>query len=132
MPIARVLIANRGEIAVRIIRACEALGIETVLAVSQADRDSLPARLADRAVCIGPAPAARSYLNIPAIVTAALGTGCDAVHPGYGFLAESAGPCPGLRRQWADRSSGHLRSTSAVWATSWRRGQSRAAAAFQP
>jgi acetyl-CoA carboxylase biotin carboxylase subunit len=89
MTIARVLIANRGEIAVRIIRACQALGIETVLAASQADLDSLPARLADRTVCIGPARAADSYLNIGALVMAALGTGCDALHPGYGFLAES-------------------------------------------
>jgi len=89
MTITRVLIANRGEIAVRIIRACEALGIETVLAVSDADRDSLPARLAHRTICIGPASATASYLNIGAIVTAALGTESDAVHPGYGFLAES-------------------------------------------
>ena len=89
MSIRRVLIANRGEIAVRIIRACKQLGIETVLAVSEADRESLPARLADRAVCIGPASAQQSYLNSAAIVSAALGTGSDAVHPGYGFLAES-------------------------------------------
>jgi len=89
MTITRVLIANRGEIAVRIIRACEALGIETVLAVSEADRDSLPPRLAHRTICIGPASASASYLNIGAIVTAALGTESDAVHPGYGFLAES-------------------------------------------
>lgn len=87
--ISRVLIANRGEIAVRIIRACQALGIETVLAISEADRDSLPARLADRTICIGSASATDSYLNFKAVVTAALGTGSDAVHPGYGFLAES-------------------------------------------
>src|ERR1700733_12464743 len=86
--ISRVLIANRGEIAVRIIRACQALGIETVLAISDADRDSLPARLADRTICIGSASAADSYLNFKAVVTAALGTGSDAGHPGYGFLAE--------------------------------------------
>ena len=89
MTISRVLIANRGEIAVRIIRACQALGIETVLAVSDADRDSLPARIAGRAICIGPASTTESYLNVKAIVTAALATGSDAVHPGYGFLAES-------------------------------------------
>ena len=89
MTVSRVLIANRGEIAVRIIRACQALGIESVLAVSDADRDSLPARIADRSICIGPASAAASYLNVKAIVAAALGTGSDAVHPGYGFLAES-------------------------------------------
>src|SRR5829696_3204721 len=90
MRIARVLIANRGEIALRIIRACQGLGIETVLAASEADRDSLPARLADRTICIGPARASESYLNVNALVTAALATGADALHPGYGFLAESA------------------------------------------
>ena len=89
MPISRVLIANRGEIAVRIIHACRALGIDTVLAVSDADRESAPARIAGRTICIGPAPAADSYLNIKAIIAAALGTESDAVHPGYGFLAES-------------------------------------------
>ncbi len=89
MTASRVLIANRGEIAVRIIRACQGLGIETVLAVSEADRDSLPARIAGRTVCIGAASTTDSYLNIKAIVAAALGTGADAVHPGYGFLAES-------------------------------------------
>jgi acetyl-CoA carboxylase biotin carboxylase subunit len=90
MAIRRILIANRGEIAVRIIRTCRALGIETVLAVSEADRDSLGARMADRALCLGPAAPAASYLNIPAVVQAALGAGCDAVHPGYGFLSERA------------------------------------------
>jgi acetyl-CoA carboxylase biotin carboxylase subunit len=88
--IRRVFVANRGEIAVRIIRACHELGIEAVLGTSEADRDSLPARLADRAVCIGPAPAAQSYLRHDTLVTAALGTGCQALHPGYGFLAERA------------------------------------------
>ncbi len=86
--ISRVLIANRGEIAVRIIRACRELGIETVLAVSQADKESLPAKMADRSVCIGPAPPSESYLKVNTIIAAALGTGADAVHPGYGFLAE--------------------------------------------
>jgi acetyl-CoA carboxylase, biotin carboxylase subunit len=86
----RVLVANRGEIAVRIIGACKKLGIETVVAVSQADRDSLPARIANRAVCIGPPRATESYLRPEILVTAALGTGCEAVHPGYGFLAERA------------------------------------------
>jgi acetyl-CoA carboxylase biotin carboxylase subunit len=85
----RVLIANRGEIAVRIVRTCRRLGIETVLAVSAADRDALPARLADRTVPIGPADPAASYLDVDAIVGAALATGADAVHPGYGFLAEN-------------------------------------------
>jgi acetyl-CoA carboxylase, biotin carboxylase subunit len=86
--IRRVLIANRGEIAVRVIRACQMLGIETVIATSEADRDALPAQLADRAVCIGAARSIDSYLNYRAIVTAAMATGCDAVHPGYGFLSE--------------------------------------------
>ncbi len=86
--ITRVLIANRSEIAVRVIRACQELGIKTVLAVSEADRESLPARMADRSVCIGPAKATESYLKVGTIVSAALGTGADAVHPGYGFLAE--------------------------------------------
>ena len=88
--IRRLFIANRGEIAVRIIRACRKLGIEAVVGVSAADRDSMAARLADRAVCIGPAQAAESYLNQKAVVMAAMGTGCDALHPGYGFLSERA------------------------------------------
>jgi len=86
--ISRIFIANRSEIAVRIIRACRELGIESVVAVSQVDQDSLPARIADRAVCIGSAPPAKSYLNVNAIVAAALGSGAQAIHPGYGFLAE--------------------------------------------
>ena len=90
MAIRRVFIANRGEIAVRIIRTCKQLGIETVLAVSAAARDSLPARLADRAVCVGPARSSDSYLLVNTLVHAALATGCDAVHPGYGFLSERA------------------------------------------
>jgi acetyl-CoA carboxylase, biotin carboxylase subunit len=90
MAIRRILIANRGEIAARIIRTCRALDIETVLAVSSADRDSEPARQADRVVCIGPARSADSYLNAPAIVHAAVATGADAIHPGYGFLSERA------------------------------------------
>lgn len=89
-PFKRVLVANRGEIAVRIIRACNELGIESVAAVSEADRDSLAAKMATRAVCIGPASASQSYLRPEILVTAALGSGCDAVHPGYGFLSERA------------------------------------------
>jgi acetyl-CoA carboxylase biotin carboxylase subunit len=89
MTIARVFVANRGEIAVRIVRACRALGLEAVVGVSDVDRDSAAARLADRAVCIGPARASESYLKPETIVQAALGTGCDAIHPGYGFLSEN-------------------------------------------
>jgi acetyl-CoA carboxylase biotin carboxylase subunit len=90
MGLARVIVANRGEIASRIIRACDALDLETVLTVSDADRDSLPARQAGRVVCIGPAAPSKSYLNRKAIVAAALGTAADALHPGYGFLSESS------------------------------------------
>lgn len=87
--IRRVLIANRGEIAVRILRTCRELGIETVGVFSEADREALHSRLADRAVCIGAAPPSESYLDLGAVLAAAVGTQVDAIHPGYGFLAES-------------------------------------------
>ena len=85
----RVLIANRGEIALRVLRACRELGIETVAVYSQADADALHVQLAGQAVCIGPAKAADSYLNQNALLTVAKATGCDGVHPGYGFLSEN-------------------------------------------
>jgi len=86
----KILIANRGEIALRVIRACRELGIRTVAVYSQADRDSLHVRFSDEDVCIGPPPGRESYLNIPRIIAAAEITGADAIHPGYGFLAENA------------------------------------------
>ena len=86
----KVLIANRGEIALRIIRTCREMGIPTVAVYSTADRDSLPVKFADEAVCIGPPPSAKSYLHVPSIIAAAEVTGADAVHPGYGFLSENA------------------------------------------
>ena len=85
----RVLIANRGEIAVRVIRALHELEIEAVAIYSTADKESMHVRLADRAVAVGPAPASQSYLNIPSVIAAATTTGCEAIHPGYGFLAEN-------------------------------------------
>ena len=113
----RVLVANRGEIAVRVIRTCRRLGIETVLTVSDADAESLPARLADRVIRIGPAPASASYLNVDAVMGAAAAAGADAVHPGYGFLSENArlaracaaagivfiGPDPGVLEATGDK-----------------------------
>jgi acetyl-CoA carboxylase biotin carboxylase subunit len=87
----KILIANRGEIALRVLRACRELGVEAVVAYSEADRESLPVQLADEAICIGPADAKRSYLSAPAVISAAIITGCDAIHPGYGFLSEDEG-----------------------------------------
>ncbi len=113
----KVLIANRGEIAVRVIRACHEMGLKTVAVHSDVDAEALHVRFADEAVCIGPADATRSYLDVPALIAAAEITGADAVHPGYGFLAENAGfaetcircgltfigPTPNDMRQWGEK-----------------------------
>jgi len=113
----KILIANRGEIALRILRACRELGAKTVAVHSEADARALHVRFADEAVCIGPPAASRSYLNIPAIISAAEITGADAIHPGYGFLSEDAefaricakcgitfiGPSPEAMRAWGDK-----------------------------
>ena len=113
----KILIANRGEIALRILRACRELGVKTVAVHSEADARALHVRFADEAVCIGPPPAGKSYLNIPAIISAAEITAADAIHPGYGFLSENAqfaricarcgitfiGPTPEAMRAWGDK-----------------------------
>ena len=88
--IRKLLIANRGEIAVRIIRACREMGIETVAVYSEADRESLHTQLADEAICIGPGPSSESYLNMERIMSATMVSGADAIHPGFGFLSENA------------------------------------------
>jgi acetyl-CoA carboxylase, biotin carboxylase subunit len=113
----KILIANRGEIAMRVIRTCRAMGIRTVAIHSTADEGALHVRFADEAVCVGPGEASKSYLNVPSIIAAAEVTGADAVHPGYGFLSESAafaeicqkchltfiGPSPAAMRAWGDK-----------------------------
>jgi acetyl-CoA carboxylase biotin carboxylase subunit len=118
----KILIANRGEIALRVIRACRELGIQTVVVYSEADAHSLPVHLADEAICIGPASARESYLNIPAIMSAALISGAQAIHPGYGFLSENAdfaevckehglvfiGPPPEVLRRFHDKVATRL------------------------
>src|SRR5215472_19387986 len=86
----QILIASRVKTDLQVLRACRELGIETVVAYSEADRDSLPVRLADKRICIGPGPSSKSYLNIPNLISAALLTGSEAIHPGYGFLSENA------------------------------------------
>ena len=88
--IKKVLIANRGEIAVRIIRACREMGIETVAIYSEADKEALHTQLADEAICIGPAASTDSYLNMEQIVSATIVSGADAIHPGFGFLSENS------------------------------------------
>src|ERR1700677_1986763 len=113
----KILIANRGEIALRILRACRELGVKPVAVHSEVDARALHVRFADEAVCIGPAPSAKSYLHIPAIISAAEITAADAIHPGYGFLSENAefarlcgkcgvtfiGPTPEAMRAWGDK-----------------------------
>ena len=88
--IQKLLIANRGEIAVRIIRACREMGIESVAVYSEADQESLHTQLADEAVCIGPSASSESYLNMESIISAAMVTGADAIHPGFGYLSENS------------------------------------------
>ena len=119
MPIGKVLIANRGEIALRIIRSCRELGIATVAVYSSVDKDALHVQLADEAVCVGEALSSKSYLNIPNILAAATSRGADAIHPGYGFLAENdkfaemcrdhgltfVGPSPHAIRSMGDKST---------------------------
>ena len=113
----KILIANRGEIALRVQRACRELGVKAVMVYSEADRDAKYVKLADEAVCIGPPPSAQSYLNMPAIISAAEVTDAEAIHPGYGFLSENAdfaerveksgfvfiGPTPGAIRTMGDK-----------------------------
>ncbi len=119
MPIGKVLIANRGEIALRILRSCREMGIATVAVYSTVDRNALHAQLADEAVCVGDAPSSKSYLNVPNILAAATSRGVDAIHPGYGFLAENdrfaeicrdhgivfVGPSPDAIRSMGDKST---------------------------
>src|SRR5438045_414206 len=113
----KILIANRGEIALRIIRTCKEMGINTVAVYSTADKESLHVRFADEAVCIGPPPSRESYLSIPRIISAAEITAADAIHPGYGFLSENSkfaelcgkcgvtfiGPTAAAMRAWGDK-----------------------------
>ena len=119
MPIGKVLIANRGEIALRILRSCREMGIATVAVYSTVDRNALHVQLADEAVCVGEGPSNRSYLNVPNILAAATSRGVDAIHPGYGFLAENdkfaemcrdhgltfVGPSPHAIRSMGDKST---------------------------
>ena len=132
MPIGKVLIANRGEIALRIIRSCRELGIATVAVYSSVDKDALHVQLADEAVCVGEALSSKSYLNIPNILAAATSRGADAIHPGYGFLAENdkfaemcrdhgltfVGPSPHAIRSMGDKSTAKSTMQSCLLYTS--------------
>ena len=123
----KILIANRGDVALRVLRACKEMGIQTVIVHSTADAESMPVRLADESVCIGPAASSDSYLNIPSLVSAASITGCDAIHPGVGFLAENAdfadiviahgltfiGPEPDHIRQMGDKVQAKITAAEA-------------------
>ena len=113
----KILIANRGEIALRIQRACREMGIKSVVVYSEADRDAKYVKLADEAVCIGPAPSAQSYLNMPAIISAAEVTDAEAIHPGYGFLSARTPTSPSGSSRAASPSSARRPSRSASWAT---------------
>ena len=122
MPIGKVLIANRGEIALRILRSCRELGIATIAVYSSVDKDALHVQLADEAVCVGEAQSNKSYLNVPNILAAATSRGADAIHPGYGFLAENdkfaemcnehglifVGPSPHAIRSMGDKSTAKI------------------------
>ena len=119
MPIGKLLIANRGEIALRILRSCREMGIATVAVYSTVDKNALHVQLADEAVCVGDSPSSKSYLNVPNILAAATSRGVDAIHPGYGFLAENdrfaeicgdlglifVGPSPHAIRSMGDKST---------------------------
>lgn len=118
--IKKVLIANRGEIAVRIIRACREMGIETVAVYSEADREALHTQLADEAICIGPAPSKDSYLNMERILSATLVSGADAIHPGFGFLSENSRFAE-LCRKCHITYIGSRRRSSKSWAINLRR-----------
>jgi acetyl-CoA carboxylase biotin carboxylase subunit len=112
----KILIANRGEIALRIQRACREMGVKSVVVYSEADRDAKYVKLADEAVCIGPAASAQSYLNMPAIISTAEVTDAEAIHPGYGFLSENA-DSPSASSARASPSSARRRNRSGSWAT---------------
>ncbi len=112
----KILIANRGEIALRILRACREMGIRTVAVHSEADTDAKYVKLADESVCIGPAPSGASYLNIPAIISAAEVTDSEAIHPGYGFLSENADFAERVEKSGFTLSARAPRP-SASWAT---------------